>query len=82
MAIRIITDSDQRIVNRIMVDENTPAVWHPGPGLTLHPEGVDGAIGGSLVGGVYTPPSEPEPEPGDSPPPEPSNGNGDSEEPP
>lgn len=60
--IRLVTDNEGLIVNRIVLDESTPGDWHPGAGLTLLPHTVQGAIGGTYVGGVYTPPPEPEPE--------------------
>ena len=56
----LVTNGAGRIVNRIVCDETTPADWHPGPGLTLHPPEVQGSIGGSIINGVYTPPPEPE----------------------
>ena len=60
MATRIITNADGLIVNRIVIDETTLHDWHPGFGLTLQSAGVDGAIGGTYVNGVYTPPPEPD----------------------
>ena len=59
-AVHVITNSDGLVVNRIVVDDTTPTDWHPGPGLTLQPAGVDGAIGGTYINGVYTAPPEPE----------------------
>ena len=56
---RTVTNTDGLIVNRIVVDETTPDDWHPGPGLTLRPPDVDGAIGGTYINGLYTPPPEP-----------------------
>ena len=58
--VNCVTNVDGLIVNRIVVDETTPADWHPGPGLTLQPASVDGAIGGTIIDGVYTPPPEPD----------------------
>ena len=74
METKLVLDADGVIVNRIVVDETTPVDWSPGEGLELadddpvawFPWHAD--IGGSLVDGVYTPPSEQEPAPGDSPP--------------
>ena len=59
MTIHLVTSQDGRIVNRIVCDADTPDDWHPGPGLTLHPPEVQGAIGGAIINGVYTPPAEP-----------------------
>lgn len=56
----IVTDNSGLIVNRIVKDENTPSDWSPGTGLTVWPETIEGAIGGSYIDGVYTPPAEPE----------------------
>ena len=58
--IHLVTDAEGLIVNRIVLDENTPRNWTPGPGLTLLPHSVQGAIGGTYIDGVYTPPPEPE----------------------
>ena len=55
--VRLLIDVDGNIVNRILLESD--AVYDPSP-LIIAPEGVDGNIGGTYIGGVYTPPSEPE----------------------
>ena len=35
METRIVLNASGRIVNRIVIDENTPADFSPGPGLTM-----------------------------------------------
>ena len=54
----LIVDSDGLIVNRILLDTATTS-WEPGPGLTMLPATIHGAIGGAYLNGVYTPPPEP-----------------------
>ena len=60
MSIRLVTNDAGLVVNVVAVDAATPADWHPGPGLTLLPEEVTGAIGGTYIDGRYTPPPDPD----------------------
>lgn len=62
----LVVNSEGLVVNLIVCDENTPDDFSPGSGLTLVKNTVDGAIGGSYIDGVYTPPSEPEEEEDDN----------------
>ena len=56
----LIVNESGLIVNRIVYDDElTPPDWHPGEGLTMLDKSIDGAIGGSYINGVYTPPPEP-----------------------
>lgn len=56
--IKAITDDNGLIVNRVIVDADSD--WTPPEGHTVHEE-VDGPfeIGGTTIGGVYTPPPPP-----------------------
>ena len=68
MPVCIVLNSDGLIVNRIVVDENTPADFSPAPGLVCNDTTeaeieIDGErvtvpmdIGGRYINGVYTPP--------------------------
>ena len=52
---RLVLDADGNIINRIVFD--TEGTY---PATNLAPSGVDGAIGGTYIDGVYTAPPEPE----------------------
>ena len=55
--VRLLLDSEGNIVNRILLEPD--AEYDPAP-LIVAPVDVDGAIGGTYINGVYTPPLESE----------------------
>ena len=58
--VHLVIDAAGLVVNRIVTGPSTPDDWEPGFGLTLLPHTVQGGIGGTYIGGIYMPPSEPE----------------------
>ena len=65
MRIHLVVDAEGTVINRIVLDENTPDNWTPGPGLRLLPHSVEGAIGGTYINGVYAAPPQTESEEGE-----------------
>ena len=55
--VRLLLDNEGNVINRILLEPD--AAYDPSP-FIMAPEEVDGEIGGTYIGGVYTPPLEPD----------------------